>query len=137
MTEYYRDLPELNSSILDSIKVQVGIPALHREWDQMIQLDINTAFSILHQIGVGPKEPYKIESEYDTWDDFVCQVNMEMVKSFIAHKVRELYDPPTGTQAGEALKRQLDEEIWRLSVAVEEDHRVNGTDWEENQNDDD
>ena len=50
---------------------------------------------------------------------------MEMVKQFVALKVRELFDPPSSSTAAEAMKRNLDELIWRLSVAVHEDERKN------------
>lgn len=122
-TTTHEDLPELNNSILNSIKVQLGIPASHKEFDQMIQLDINVAFGILNQLGVGPKKPFMIEDEFDTWDKFICQVNTEMAKQFLALKVRELFDPPSGA-AAEALTRNLDELTWRLNVAVNEDERA-------------
>ena len=111
------DLPEKNSSILNSIKVQLGIPESHTEFDQMIQLDINTAFDILNQI----------ESDLDEWDQFICQVNTEMVKRYVAMKVREMFDPPSGA-AEDALTRQLDEITWRLSVAVHEAEREDDDD---------
>lgn len=129
-SEYYTDLVEQNASILDSVKVQVGIPVSHHEFDQMIQLDINTAFGILHQLGVGGREPFTITDDNETWDQFTCQINMEMCKTFVSLKVRELFDPPTGA-AMDALKRNLDELTWRIAVAVEEDLRVNNKDWEE------
>jgi len=121
------DLPEKNSSILNSIKVQLGIPESHTEFDQMIQLDINTAFDILNQIGVGPKRPFVVESDLDEWDQFICQVNTEMVKRYVAMKVREMFDPPSGA-AADALTRQLDEITWRLSVAVHEAEREDDDD---------
>ena len=130
-SEYYQDLVEETESILDSVKVQCGIPVSHHEFDQMIQLDINTALGILHQLGVGdPRKPFTVSDADDTWADFTCQVNMEMCKTFIALKVRELFDPPSGA-AMDALKRNLDELTWRITVAVEEDLRVNHKDWEE------
>ena len=130
-SEYSQDLAGQNESILDSVKVQCGIPASHHEFDQMLQLDINTALGILHQLGVGdPKDPLEIEGPSDTWDDLTVQVNMGMCKSFVSLKVRELFDPPSGA-AMDALKRNLDELTWRITVAVEEDLRVNHKDWEE------
>lgn len=118
------DLSELNSSILNSVKVQLGIPASHTEFDQMIQLDINMAFSVLNQLGVGPDEPFSITDESTTWDEFITQTNTEMAKQFVALKTRELFDPPSGA-ASEALTRNLDELTWRLNVAVNEDERAN------------
>lgn len=112
-----QDLVELNASILNSVKEQCGIPAIRTEFDQVIQLDINTAFSILHQLGVGPEEPFIITSADDTWEQFITQENMEMVKTFVALKVRQLFDPPSGA-AAEAITKVLDELTFRLNVAV-------------------
>lgn len=117
--------PINEKSILNSIKLQLGIPASHTEFDSMLIMDINTAFSILHQVGVGPEDPYVITGHGDQWDAFIVQYNMEMVKQFVALKVRELFDPPSSSTAAEAMKRNLDELIWRLSVAVHEDERKN------------
>lgn len=120
------DLSELNSSILDSVKVQLGIPANHTEFDQMLQLDINMAFSILNQLGVGPKEPFSISDNTATWDMFITQTNTEMAKQFVALKTKELFDPPSGA-ASDALTRNLNELTWRLNVAVNEDERAKET----------
>ena len=113
------DLAELNSSILNTVKVQLGIPADHTEFDQALQLNINVAFGILNQLGVGPDTPFVIENDSDTWDMFDTEIDMELVKQFVALKTRELFDPPSGA-ASEAMTRNLDELTWRLNVAAEE-----------------
>lgn len=123
------DPVEINQSILNSVKVQLGIPYTHTEFDAILLLDINTAFGVLNQLGVGPEEPFTIEDDSATWDSFITQKNTEMAKQFVALKVKELFDPPTGA-AADALKRVLDELTWRLNVAVNEDAREDG----ENQN---
>lgn len=123
------DPVEINQSILNSVKVQLGIPYTHTEFDAILLLDINTAFGVLNQLGVGPEEPFTIEDDSATWDSFITQKNTEMAKQFVSLKVKELFDPPTGA-AADALKRVLDELTWRLNVAVNEDAREDG----ENQN---
>ena len=114
------DLVELNSSILNSVKEQCGIPAVRTEFDKILQLDINTAFSILNQLGVGPEEPFIITGSSETWDQFITQENMEMVKTFVSLKVRQLFDPPNGT-VSEILTKVLDELTFRLNVGVNQD----------------
>ena len=122
MADMLDDPSEINSSILNSVKAQLGIPAEHNEFDSMLILDINTAFGILYQLGVGTEEPFTVTDENDTWSSFITQTNMEMAKQFVALKVRELFDPPTGA-AADALTRNLDELTWRLNIAVNEDER--------------
>lgn len=119
------DPVEINQSILNSVKVQLGIPYTHTEFDAILLLDINTAFGVLNQLGVGPDEPFTIEDDSATWDSFITQNNTEMAKQFVALKVKEIFDPPTGA-AADALKRVLDELTWRLNVAVNEDAREDG-----------
>ena len=112
------DLAELNSSILNTVKVQLGIPADHTEFDQALQLNINVAFGILNQLGVGPDTPFIVENDSYTWDMFDTDIDMELVKQYVTLKTRELFDPPSGA-ASEAMTRNLDELTWRLNVAAE------------------
>ena len=112
------DLAELNSSILNTVKVQLGIPADHTEFDQALQLNINVAFGILNQLGVGPDTPFIVENDSYTWDMFDTDIDMELIKQYVTLKTRELFDPPSGA-ASEAMTRNLDELTWRLNVAAE------------------
>lgn len=112
------NLAELNSSILNTVKVQLGIPADHTEFDQALQLNINVAFGILNQLGVGPDTPFIVENDSYTWDMFDTDIDMELVKQYVTLKTRELFDPPSGA-ASEAMTRNLDELTWRLNVAAE------------------
>ena len=70
-------------SILLSIKKLLGIDASYTIFDGDIMLHINTAFTILNQIGIGPEEGYMIDSEYQYWDEYTDDINLNMVKSFI------------------------------------------------------
>lgn len=112
------NLAELNSSILNTVKVQLGIPADHTEFDQALQLNINVAFGILNQLGVGPDTPFIVENDSYTWDMFDTDIDMELIKQYVTLKTRELFDPPSGA-ASEAMTRNLDELTWRLNVAAE------------------
>lgn len=107
-----------NENILASVKIQCGIPPSHTEFDDILLLDINTVFSVLNQLGVGPVDPFIVTGD-ENWSEFICQENMEMVKSYVALRVRQLFDPPTGV-AAEAMQRVIDELTFRLNVAVNE-----------------
>ena len=56
----------MNDSILNSVKLQLGILPEYTVFDQQLILAINTAFSILHQLGVGPKDGYAIYAGIST-----------------------------------------------------------------------
>lgn len=74
-------------------------------------------FSVLHQIGVGPKKAFRITDETKVWTDFTSDdERLEMVKEYVPQKVRLLFDPPTSSFVLEALKQIVSELEWRLYI---------------------
>lgn len=107
-------------SILLTIKKLVGLDAAYDAFDQDIIIHINYVMLILNQLGVGPDEVYSISGYDETWDDFLGDdPDLESVKSYMANKVRLVFDPPTTSGAMEALKNVIDESEWRLNVQVD------------------
>ena len=79
---------------------------------------INSVFSILNQLGVGPTEGFEIQDDLAQWDEFVSDEDyLEDVKSYVGLKVRLLFDPPTSSAAMEAANRLIEEFEWRLNLA--------------------
>lgn len=109
----------MNDSILNSVKLQLGILPEYTVFDQQLILAINTAFSILHQLGVGPKDGYAIEDESNTWDEVVTKQSLNMVKSYVFLKVKLLFDPPATSFVLDAYNKQLAEMEWRINSEVE------------------
>lgn len=107
-------------SILTSIKKLLGIAEEYEHFDPDIVMHINSAFSVLTQLGVGPKEGFRIEDASKTWSEFLYDdTRLEFVKSFIHLKVKLGFDPPLSSAAIEAINRQISELEWRINVAVE------------------
>ena len=107
-------------SILLSIKKLIGLAEDYTQFDTDLIIHINTAFAVLHQLGVGPKKPYTISGTEETWDEFVTdQINAENVRSYVYMKVKMLFDPPSTATMHEAFERQIQEMEWRLNVAVD------------------
>jgi hypothetical protein len=105
-------------SILISIKKLLGIAEDYTDFDMDIIMCINTAFSILNQIGVGPEKAFMIQDELAVWDDFIPEdIRPEMLKTYIHQKVRLLFDPPTASSLLEATNKSVAELEWRLYVA--------------------
>lgn len=119
------------TSILQTIKKLLGIPADYDHFDSDIIIHINSAFSVLAQLGVGPKEGFSISDDSAKWDDFVPDENqlLQNVKTYVYLKVRIVFDPPLSSAVLECQKEQIKEMEWRLQVASE-----NLTEQEENQN---
>lgn len=107
-------------SILTSIKKLLGIAEEYEHFDPDLIMHINSVFSILTQLGVGPSEGFSIEDKNAVWSDFISEKSkIECVKSYIHHKVKLLFDPPLGSAVIDSMERTIKELEWRLMVAVD------------------
>lgn len=111
-------------SILISIKKKLGIAEDYPFFDVDIIMDINTVFMILYQMGVGPKEaPFEIEDADATWADFLQDAkDLIAVKSYIALKVKLMFDPPVSSAHMQAIQENIKELEWRLYSAESSDN---------------
>lgn len=107
-------------SILTSIKKVLGIAEEYDHFDPDIIMHINSVFVILAQIGVGPKGGFRIEGEDAEWSDYLDDnMLLENVKTYIAMRVRLMFDPPQSSAAIESMNRIISELEWRISVTVD------------------
>ena len=112
----------MSESILTSIKQALGIAEAHVAFDAEIQMHINSAFSTLNQLGVGPVQGYSIADKTSTWDELVGDDNrLNAVKSYLYLRVKMLFDPPDIGFVITAFKQQIEELEWRLNVTVDDD----------------
>lgn len=111
------------TSILNSIKNILGVDSSLTVFDPSILMHINSAFSTLTQLGIGPTEGYMIENATPTWDAFLNNdPRLNSVKSYIGLRVRVLFDNATLTSfLLEAMDKQIKELEWRLNVVREGD----------------
>ena len=104
-------------SILKTIKKLLGISDEETHFDTDIIMHINSVFSILHQLGVGPDKSFSIQDDTATWNDFIeDDNNFNDVRTYIYLKVRLLFDPPASSSVMNAMERQISELEWRLNV---------------------
>lgn len=105
-------------SILTSIKKMLGIEESYTHFDNDIVMYINSVFSILSQLGVGPTNGFSIESADATWNEFIGDNASEinLIKSYVYLKVRLLFDPPQSSAVMECYKTQISEYESRLYV---------------------
>lgn len=116
----------MEQSILTSTKKILGISDDYIVFDLDIITHINTAFSILTQLGVGPAAGFMIEDETAVWNDFdpiEDAFNFNAVKSYVFLKVRQLFDPPATSYLITAVDQQVKELEWRLNTYRE------GSEW--------
>lgn len=107
-------------SILTSIKKLLGITEDYVHFDSDLIMHINSVFSILTQLGVGPAKGFSIKSKKDVWTDFIADdARLELVKSYIHLKVKLLFDPPLSSAVIDATNQMINEFEWRLQVAAD------------------
>lgn len=110
----------MDDSILDSIKKILGMPPEYDAFDTDLVIHINSVFGILTQLGVGPEGGFSISDNTTLWKSYLGDYkDLEMVKSYIALKVRLVFDPPTVGSVMDAMKEQIREFEWRLNVQVD------------------
>lgn len=108
-------------SILTSIKKLLGISEEYEHFDSDIIMHINSVFSVLTQLGVGPSEGFSITDKYATWDDYLKDdPALSFVKTYIYLKVRLMFDTATmSSTVSDAINRQINELEWRINAAVD------------------
>ena len=107
-------------SILTSIKKVLGIYKEDTSFDVDIIMHINTVFMILRQMGVGPPEGFSITGSYETWDDYIDDISLlESVKTYVALRVRLMFDPPASSAIVDVMNRTITELEWRLNDQVD------------------
>lgn len=112
-----------NDSILDSIKKVLGISENCVDFDTDIIMHINSVFSVLTQLDIGPKDSsgkttgFFIENYSKKWSDFLSDdIKIQEIKSYMYLKVKLLFDPPASTSILESMKNIAQEYEWRMYV---------------------
>lgn len=107
-------------SILTTVKMMNGIVEEYNHFDPQLIVHINTVLMTLTQIGVGPAEGFYIEDDSTTWDEYLVDpMKLQAVKTYIALRVKLLFDPPSSSSLIESYKRQIDELEWRIRLDAE------------------
>lgn len=109
-----------NESILISIKKLIGIEPDYMHFDTDLIIHINTVLSVLYQLGIG-KKAFSIADSTATWEDFLGDSieNLNDVKTYVALRVRLMFDPPSNSSATESFKQIISELEWRINVTVD------------------
>lgn len=117
----------MEESILDSVKLCLGVSTEYEVFDQQIMLHLNSIFSVLYQLGVGPSSGFFIQNNRTTWGDLLEDLpdpNLFLyVKSYVCLRVRLLFDPPASSGAIDAIERQVRELEWRITVTIDPERR--------------
>lgn len=111
----------ISDSILLTVKKMLGIPEDHHAFDVDVIVFINSAFFTLNQNGVGPEKPFKLESEEQTWKEFLGNQidDLNGVDTYVYLKTRLLFDPPTNSFIVDQFTKECEELLWRFNVQME------------------
>jgi len=111
----------MDESILEGTKKALGVDPSYDVFDHEIMMHINSTFSTLHQIGVGPEVPFFIKGSDDQWGSFIENnpTVLQSVKTYMQLKVKLLFDPPSSSFALESFRKQAEEFEWRLNFHAE------------------
>ena len=108
------------NSILLSVKKDLNVSLEDNYFDPELIMHINSAFSVLSQLGVGPKNGFSITDDTAVWSDFIGDDPLiNLVKTYVPKKVKVAFDPPNTGPLSEALNKTLSEMEWRIMVIVD------------------
>ena len=105
----------MSDSVLSSTKQMLGISPEDTSFDVNVIMSINTALTILMDLGLTEVEDQIVTDDIMTWDDLLGgRTDIEYVKTYIYQKVKMIFDPPTSTAAIDAMQRSISELEWRI-----------------------
>lgn len=117
----------VKESILASTKAALGIVPEYDAFDNQVIMYINTTFSTLYQLGVGPEDGFSIDDEEATWDEYLGNNRLlNLVISYVHISVKMMFDPPASSFVLEAMKEQKAELEFRILCMVEPTRRGEG-----------
>ena len=106
-------------SILQSIRKMVLGNSDDTHFDTDIIIHINSVFSDLNEMGVGPETTFSIDDDSTVWSEFTdSDALFNKVKTYMYLRVRLIFDPPTNSSVLAAMERQASELEWRLTVSA-------------------
>lgn len=110
----------MEQSILKSVKKILGVNPNDTSFDLDILTHVNSAFSTLNDLGIGPPEGFMIDDDETLWVDFIgADPRLNQVRTYVCLKTRIAFDPPTTVYLIGALDRQIAELEWRLNTRRE------------------
>lgn len=114
---------DVNNSILQDIRIAVGLAADTVDFDTDLLMHINGAIGKLNQNGVG--NFLVVDNDQQKWIDLQDATQVEgnkyfqMIPLFIAISTKLLFDPPPPSSV-QYHAQNADQILWRLKVAYEQ-----------------
>lgn len=110
----------MEDSILISTKKILGLAEDYTAFDLDVLTHINSVFTTLTQLAVGPPGGFFVEDDTALWSDFITpEMNLNAVRTYVYLRVRLLFDPPSTQYLVQATQEQIRELEWRLNVQAD------------------
>lgn len=107
-------------SILDDVKKLLSIDPSYTAFDLDVMMHINTVFTGLSALGIGPAGGFMITDNTATWDSYIgTDLDLNSVKTYIVMRVRMIFDPPVIAAVIEAYKAEIEKLEVLLSIKRE------------------
>ena len=119
----------MTGQILSDVKAELGLLDDYTPFDRQLVSNINAVLMVLTQLGVGtpnfrvtlsdPANSGTLTSQ-ETWTQFLAatpNIDVGALPSYVAIKVKLLFDPPASGTLMESYKKLADEFEFRLNVA--------------------
>lgn len=108
------------SSILDDVKLALGLLPQDESFDPTIIMHINSVFSMLFAAtGVGGPTGFAITGRNNTWDELFEDDRLNSIKSYVFVRVKILFDPHIVGVVMGAHERQFQEMEFRIMAEAD------------------
>jgi hypothetical protein len=113
----------MSDSILTSVKKNLGLEEEYTAYDADVLTHINTVFTDLLAIGIGPPDGFFITDSTATWDQFlgVNEAKYGAVKTLMYLQVKNYFDPPQTSYHLTAAEEQIKKLEVRLNTMREDE----------------
>ena len=103
-------------TILEDTKKAIGIMPGYDAFDDQILMHINTARMDLAQLGTKCGVTIEKDTGWQVFDEIADEA---AIKSYIAMKVKLIFDPPSNSFLVSAYQKLIEEAAWRLVYQTE------------------
>lgn len=104
------------TNVLNTIKKLIGIPAMDTSFDIDLVIYINTCLVILNQLGLSDLGLATTIDEDTSWADITAgRPELDIIKTYICHKTKLMFDPPTSNVLLQSMTKVIDELEWRIA----------------------
>ena len=104
-------------SILNDVKKMLGLEPDNNDFDIDLILNLNSVFSILHQLGCGPEEGFFLFFDgVGEWSVLLQgdDPKKNFIKTYVFLKVKSIFDPSSSATVTESINQTLSEYEWRI-----------------------